>query len=81
MVDSLSSGNGAESLRSKQLELTRQSTGQVRSAEKKPGDLQRVPFKHAAEYSTLHVCEETTRGLGRSYTQGLEEAGLVLTQS
>lgn len=37
-----------------------------------------VPFEYSAEYSILHACQETTRGLTRNHTKGFKETLLVL---
>lgn len=53
MVDSLDSGDVTKSLgRPRQLELTEQSTGKGRTAQREnPEDLQKIPFKYSAKYS------------------------------
>lgn len=78
MVTSLDSGVVAEKTRkTEQLELTEQSKGGGRAAQREnPKDQQRVSFKYSAGYLKGKVCEETSC-MEKNYTKELEERVLV----
>lgn len=64
MVDSVNSGHVTSSLRRhRQIELARQSTGEVRTAERAPWRSIEVPLEYSTEDSVTHMKETSWAGL------------------